>query len=212
MTGNKGRYIVFEGCEGVGKSTHIGLLEDYLSERGIEYVFTREPGGTPVAESIRPLMLNPKNGGIDDETIFLLMSAARSDLFKTIISPALSVGKVVVSDRSMYSSVAYQGYGSRVDLDFIRTCNKFSTMGIRPNLLIILDDPNFLGMGRLLTKEFGEKDVMESRNIEFHKRVREGFLKIAEENPDIAAVIPYIENGQEEMQKQIRGLASKVLQ
>ena len=202
--GRRGKYIVFEGGEGCGKSSQAKLLFEYLTSKGIDCVSTREPGGTIEAEEIRKLILSPANS-LSEEARFFLFEAARAEVYKSLVIPSLKEGKVVITDRSAYSTLAYQGYGSKIDLNLIRRANDLATFGYRPDLLFVVDIPARLGLEKLAIGEFGKKDAMESKGLKFHQRVNSGFLKIAKENSDISVTVPYIEGGLEQMQDRIRG-------
>jgi len=199
----RGKYFVLEGGEGCGKTWQAKELYDYLTRCGIDCIHTREPGGTTSAESIRRLILDP-GADFSMESRFFLFEASRAEIFRKVIVPSLNEGKSILSDRSGYSTLAYQGYGSGIDLNLIRKSNELAMQGISPDLLVIIDISAEKGLEKLTTKEFGKRDAFESQLLDFHKRVNYGFLKIAEENPGISVVVPYVENGQEEMQREIR--------
>lgn len=176
-----GRLITFEGPEGGGKSTQVRLLARALKERGHSVVVTREPGGTPTAERIREVLLH--SGGVSDRCELLLMLAGRADHVETHIRPALEAGKVVLCDRFLDSSAAYQGGGRGLSRSLIRTLNNFVCDDVWPDLTFLLDlDPRLglerAGQGRL------EFDRIERAGLEFHRRVRETFLEIAESEPE----------------------------
>jgi dTMP kinase len=199
----KGNYIVFEGGEGCGKSTQSFYLNKYLFEKGIPCKRVHEPGYTPLASEIREKLLNFKDE-IDPLTELFLFEAGRSDLFKKEIIPSLEQEKTIVSDRSGYSTIAYQGYGGKMDLDWIKKLNRLATRGIKPDLTFIIDiDPKRGLMKEISSNRFAQK------GLEYHQRVREGFLEIAKENSD-CVIIPYIE-GIEKMQGIIRDITKKRL-
>tara|TARA_B100000315_G_C14460027_1_gene533297 strand:+ start:81 stop:731 length:651 start_codon:yes stop_codon:yes gene_type:complete len=185
----EGLFIVFEGGEGSGKSTQAELMYNHLRHIGNDVIFTREPGGTPSAEEIRRILLNPEFE-YRPETQLFLFEAARFEVFNSLIIPSLDEGKIVLSDRSGYSTLAYQGHGFGIDVDLIKRCNEFATQTTKPNLLFIFDVPARKGLERASTTEFGKQDSFERIGLEFHEKVNKGYLKIVEENPDIAVVIP----------------------
>lgn len=199
----KGKYLVFEGGEGCGKSTQAQILHDYLTKRKIDCILTREPGGTPLGEEIRTILLHPDLKKYPKTNLFLF-EAARIQIFEEVIIPSLEKGTTIITDRSGYSTLAYQGHGQGVDLDLIRKLNEIATRGIKPDLMFILDIDPIKGLERLTTTEFGKRDAMESEGLAFHTRVNQGFLRIAKENPDIAIVIPYREGDITSMQEEIR--------
>ncbi len=177
-------FIVFEGGEGAGKSTQARLLARHLSREGYRVVSTREPGGTGLGEAARRwLKTRP---GLTPLAEILLISAARAQHVKEAISPALNSGQIVVCDRFTASSVAYQGYGRGLELELIHGLNKASTGGLEPDLTLFMEIPVKIGLAR---KKGGqgdvcERDVFESEAVEFHERVRAGYLAMASEHPD----------------------------
>jgi dTMP kinase len=171
-------FIVFEGPEGAGKSTQIQHLVSKLRET-FEVVQTREPGGTPAADAIRKVILDP-NFTISPLTEFLLYSASRAQHVEEVIKPALEQNKTVVCDRFFGASVAYQGYGRGLELPFIYDLTKRVTQGITPNLVLLLDIDSKVGMERIAQR--GQKDRLELADLSFHQKVREGFLAQAKEN------------------------------
>ena len=175
-----GFFIVFEGPEGAGKTTQIARLAAKLTARGVEPVLTREPGGTGAADAIRQVILEPALT-IGPLTEFLLYSASRAQHVEEVIAPALEQGKTVVSDRFFGASVAYQGYGRGLELDFIHSLTKRVTGGLQPDLVLLLDLDPEVGLQRIAARGF--KDRLELADLTFHRRVRAGFLKQAEENP-----------------------------
>lgn len=171
-------FIVFEGPEGAGKSTQIKHLVNRLRET-FDVVQTREPGGTPAADAIRKVLLDP-DLTISPLTEVLLYSASRAQHVEEIIKPALEKNKVVVCDRFFGTSIAYQGYGRGLELDFIYNLTKRVTQGIRPDLVLLLDIDPQVGLERIAQR--GQKDRLELADISFHRKVREGFLAQAKEN------------------------------
>ena len=173
------RFIVFEGGEGAGKSTQSTALADYLQARGHEVLCTREPGGTPAAEAIRAVLLDPSNAGLDDRAEALLFAAARGDHAARVIRPALERGEIVISDRYLDSSVAYQGVARGLGAERVAELSLWATGGLVPDLTIVLDVDPALGLARVVGP-----DRLESEPLEWHARVRQGFLDIAAAAPD----------------------------
>ena len=173
------RFIVFEGGEGAGKSTQSRALADYLEARGHAVRCTREPGGTPAAEAIRAVLLDPANAGLDDRAEALLFAAARGDHAARVIRPALERGEIVISDRYLDSSVAYQGVARGLGAERVAELSLWATGGLLPDLTIVLDVDPALGLARVVGP-----DRLESEPLEWHARVRHGFLDIAAAAPD----------------------------
>lgn len=173
----RGRFVVFEGPEGAGKSTQLRLLEDRLRGLGRDPLFTREPGGTPAGEAIRDVVLDPRLR-VDALTEFLLYSAARAQHVAEVIAPTLAAGRDVVSDRYTAASVAYQGHGRGLDLDLVDDLNRRVTDGLTPDLTVLLDVEPGLGLDRASARS--ESDRLEAAGLEFHRRVRAGFLALAD--------------------------------
>jgi len=189
----RGKYIIFEGGEGCGKSTHSDFVLNYLNKKGISAIKSREPGGVSEAEQIRNVLLSKENT-LHPLSELYLFQAARTEFFRKIIIPNLEKGSSVLSDRSMYSSEVYQGYAGGIDLELIKSLNKKSTFGIKPDLVVLIDiDPK-----KGLERE-SNPDRMAKKGLDFHKKVNLGYLKVAKENYEFFLVVPYIENGLEEM-------------
>ena len=170
----KGKFITFEGSEGCGKSTQSKLLFDYLKKRRKKVIYLREPGGVKVSEMIREILLNPKNK-ISPTAETLLYMAARAQVVQEIIKPALRAGKIVVCDRFMDSTIAYQGYGLGIDIKQIKCIGNFATQGISPDLTIFLDLPVVSG----LMHRYNCQDRIEQRSVNYHEKVRKGYLALA---------------------------------
>ena len=175
----RGIFIVFEGGEGAGKSTQSAALADHLVARGHAVTCTREPGGTPAAEAIRAVLLDPANTGLDDRAEALLFAAARGEHAARVITPALERGEVVVCDRFMDSSVAYQGIARGLGREKVADLSLWATGGLRPDLTVLLDVDPALGLARL-----DGPDRLEAEPLEWHRRVRDGFRAIAQDDPD----------------------------
>lgn len=177
-------FITLEGPEGCGKTTQAQLLSDALSAKGFQVKVTREPGGDPVSEEIRKILLDGPDHSIVDRTEVFLYLAARAQHTERVVRPALDAGKVVICARYMDSTVAYQGYGSGFDLDTIRRMNAFATNDLVPGLTLLLDIDVETGLRRQ-----EQWNRMERKALEYHKRVREGFLEEARLHPKRIAVI-----------------------
>ena len=173
----KGLFITFEGIEGCGKTTQAELLADYFRQQGREVLLTREPGGPKISESIRKILLSKDNFEMLPETEMLLYMASRSQHTGEWIIPAIESGKDVISDRYYDSSIAYQGAARKIERNIIDIIIKYATFGLRPDLTFLIDLPAEKGLSRL---KIGHVDRLEQESLEFHNKVREGFLKIAD--------------------------------
>ncbi|MDR2818172.1 MAG: dTMP kinase [Endomicrobium sp.] len=185
MKKNKGIFITIEGGEGSGKTTQSRLLKEYLEKLGRKVLLTREPGGTLFAESIRKILLSPDSRPVPLSELFLY-EAARAQHMDEFVIPALKAGKVVICDRFTDATVAYQGYGRKLDIKLINQLNKEATFGILPNLTIYLDiDPKKgLNKAKFLDKEsYGaDGDRIERESVVFHNNVRKGYLSQAKKH------------------------------
>jgi|TARA_B100000315_G_scaffold254501_2_gene295685 dTMP kinase len=181
-------FISFEGGEGTGKSTQLGLFLGYLESSGIDAIATREPGGAPGAEDIRKLLVEGEPGRWDAITETLLHFAARRDHLARVIEPALARGQWVVSDRFADSTYAYQGFGHGVDLGLIEALYRMVAGDLKPDLTLILDLDVDEGLRRATGRGSGE-DRYENMDREFHERIRQGFLAIADAEPDRCKLI-----------------------
>lgn len=182
----RGKFITFEGGEGGGKTTQAKRLAAALAEVGVEAVFTREPGGTRLAELIRGLLREELRDPPCDKAELLLFLAARAQLVANVIEPALAAGKWVVSDRFSDSTFAYQGYGRGLPLETLRVINDFATSGLKPDLTLLLDVAPETAAARLRGREAATAtaaDRIESAGAAFHARLRAGFLEMAEAEP-----------------------------
>lgn len=188
-TGNimkNGLFITFEGIDGCGKSTQSKLLYDYFVRNGYRVVYTREPGGTKLAESLRKILLDPKNK-ITPLAELLLYESSRSEHVSRIILPALKAKKIVVCDRFSDATIAYQGYGRGLGLNMIDSLNRFASCGVSPDLTILLDIPAKEGLKR--AKALKGTDRMEKEKISFYEKVRKGYLSLAKEFPERIKVV-----------------------
>ncbi len=173
-----GYFIVFEGGEGAGKSTQEALLAESLISAGHAVVRTREPGGTPAAEIMRDLVLNPTYEGLDARAEALLFAAARGEHVARVVRPAIERGDVVICDRYLDSSVAYQGFGRDLGADRIRDLSLWATYGLVPDLTIVLDISPGVGLSRL-----SSPDRLEAEPLSYHESVRRSYLTIAAQEP-----------------------------
>ena len=183
----RGRFITFEGGEGCGKSTQIRRLESFLKEKGVEVLVTREPGGTRLAELIRGLLKDEKDDPPCDRAELLLFLAARAQLVKNVILPALESGVWVLSDRFSDSTFAYQGYGRGLDLEILKIANDFACDSLKPDLTLLLDVPAEVAASRMRKRERETNtsaDRIELAGDEFHLRLREGFRALAAAEPE----------------------------
>lgn len=200
----KGLFITLEGADGCGKTTQLNLLKEYLTSSGYEIVVTREPGGKGLGEKLREILLN-YDGEVSDRCEAFLYLADRAQNIDTIIKPAINSGKIVLCDRHTDSSVAYQGYGREQNIDNINMLNELAVNGVHPDLTIVFDIDTETSMARV----GAEKDRLESAGIEFHKRVRNGYLEIAKKNPQRIKVVDAsqtIEDVQRDVIKIIEGV------
>jgi dTMP kinase len=182
----KGIFITLEGPEGCGKTTHAQLLCDFLKQKSYECVLTREPGGTKAGEEIRKVLLHSSGINISDLTELFLFEAARSQIVEELIKPSLKSGKVVICDRFTDATICYQGYAGGVDIKSIEALNEIATLGLRPDITILLDIDTVTGLSRAMSKGF---DRMEKKELNYHKKVRDGYLKLAKKNPERIKVI-----------------------
>ena len=183
----RGKFITFEGGEGCGKSTQIKRLKEALEKDGVEVVLTREPGGTWLSEEIRHLIKDQDTDAPCDRSELLLFLAARAQLVRNVIRPALEAGKWVLSDRFSDSTLAYQGYGRGLPLDDLRQMNDFACEGLKPDLTLLLDVDPDVSRARMRSREAATNttaDRMERAGEEFHARLRNGFAALAKAEPD----------------------------
>lgn len=182
----RGKFITFEGCEGSGKSTQLRLLSEYLDELGVDYILTREPGGSEIAEQIRTIILNGKNTQMCDECEALLYAAARIQHLKEKVAPALEKGTLVICDRFVDSSLAYQGYARGLGREYVESINDFALKNFKPDLTVFLD----ISPAEAFKRKHGADpdDRMEQLGLEFHTKVYAGYKLLAEVYPRICAV------------------------
>lgn len=185
-----GVFLTFEGPEGAGKTTQIARLAADLMERGYQITRTREPGGDPVGERVRALLLDRDASPIPIAEL-LLFAAARAQNVKTVVRPALDSGHVVLCDRFTDSTLAYQGYGRGLSIDAIRSVNSVATDGLQPRKTFLLDLPPEIGLAR---QSPDAQDRLDRETLDFHKRVRTGFLAVATAEPDRFVVLDATQN------------------
>ncbi len=179
---NRGKFITFEGCDGCGKSTQLKMLSEYLTEQGIPHIFTREPGGGKISEAIRDILLSGKNSEMTDECEALLYAASRVQHLNDRVEPALSEGKLVVCDRYVDSSLAYQAYARGLGDEFISKINAYALENYLPDVTVFID----LTPEAAFKRKHGadENDRLEQAGMAFHKRVYEGYKAIAAKEPN----------------------------
>jgi dTMP kinase len=175
----RGLFVCFEGGEGAGKSTQSRLLHDWLVERGETVVLTFEPGDTAVGKELRRIVLDPATGELSHRTEALLYAADKAEHVDSVVLPALDRGEVVITDRYVDSTLAYQGAGRTLDVAEVEAVARWATGNLRPHLTVVLDLAPQTGLGR-----FEERDRIEGQSLEFHQRVRQGFLDLAAADPD----------------------------
>jgi dTMP kinase len=181
-----GYFITLEGPDGGGKTTQAGLLADYIKQCGYEVILTREPGGTPLAEEIRRLILTPTEEILRPLAEILLYAASRAQHVQSLIQPGLAAGKVVICERFIDSSLAYQGYGLGWDLELIRRINRLAVGEVMPDLTFLLDNDVRLCLDRVISRSDKIRtkvDRIEARGVEFQERVRRGYLELASRDP-----------------------------
>lgn len=208
MTGHQGKFITVEGIEGAGKSTILRCIHHYLNNAGCNVVVTREPGGTPLAEQIRHVLLQVDvNETMTPDAELLLMFAARSQHIKQVIEPALQAGQWVVSDRFVDASYAYQGGGRGMDMQFIAALDQRIVKDMKPHLTILLNVSPELGLAR--AKHRGPQDRIEREKVEFFTRVRDCYLRRAKAEPQRIQVVDSTQS-LEVVQAQVCALLQRV--
>ena len=185
---DRGLFITFEGTDGAGKTTQIQRLTADLRRTGYDVCLTREPGGTPISEQIRDMLLNPDHSEMAATTELLLYAASRAQHVSEVIKPALEAGKVIISSRFADAMVVYQGYGRGLDLERIHRLNRIATDGVTPDVTFVLDLPVEIGLQRVQNSR-GGLDRLEREKIEFHRRLREGYQTIAQQEPQRLKII-----------------------
>ena len=185
----RGVLITFEGCDGGGKTTQLQLLAERLKQTGCEFLKLREPGGTDIGETVRSILLQKKHSSLCAEAELLLFEAARAQLVHEVIRPALREGKIVLCDRFMDSTTAYQGAGRHLSAEAIDVMNAFATGNIKPDMTFLLDILPEAGRQRVLQRTFKGLDRMEDEEQAFFAQVREGYLRLAKAHPERFVVV-----------------------
>ena len=200
--------------EGSGKTTQIQRLKRYLTQKGFPCRVTREPGGGPIGEKIRKILLNPEHREMSPLTELLLYEASRAQHVTAVVKPLLKKGLIVLCDRFSDASIAYQGYGRKVDLKWVERLNRLSSQGIKPDITFLLDCPPDVGLKRALQRNQMLKKEKEERfereKIQFHHRVRKGYLSIAKKEPHRVKVID-TRKGEEKVFERIKQIVDAVL-
>ncbi|HKC85692.1 MAG TPA: dTMP kinase [Blastocatellia bacterium] len=192
----RGKLITFEGIDGCGKSTQMRLLGQYLTERGVAVVSTREPGGTELGRKVRSALLDGGVGSVEPLAELLLYAADRAQHVRRVILPALAEGKVVLSDRFYDATTVYQGYARGFDLELVNQLNELATGGLKPDLTLLFDLDVETGLKRTMRRGDGTgvtaagPDRLDQEPVEFHERVRQAYLDIAAREPERFRVIP----------------------
>lgn len=198
-----GHFIVLEGIDGVGKTTQVALLSQWMDALDVSYLMVREPGGTPLGEAIRELVLGRSELDVSARSELLLLLAARAALVRDVVRPALEEGKTVVADRFALSTLAYQGYGRGLDVEQVRRANDVATDGLRPDIYVLLDLP--LGEAESRRKAGGTApDRIEQEGEAFRVAVRDGYLALAESESAVEVIDA--EGSPEEVHRRVRGL------
>ena len=207
-------FITFEGVEGSGKTTQIRRLKRYLTQKGIPCKVTREPGGCPIGEKIRKILLNPDHREMVPLNELFLYEASRAQHVKEVIGPLLAKGVVVLCDRFTDASIAYQGYGRKLDLGLVKRLNRLSSQGIKPHVTLLLDCPSGLGLKRAVQRNQAQRKEKEERfereKIQFHRRVRGGYLSLAKKEPNRVKMID-TRQGEDKTFEKIRQVIDKLI-
>ena len=209
----QGIFITFEGIEGCGKTSQAHLLSQYLEKQGYKIVMTREPGGTPISEAVREVLLSTDFMKMHPRTELLLYLASRAQHVTEVITPALQDGKIIICDRFEDSTFVYQCYVRGIDLQTVEAMNHFATGGVSPQITFVLDVDPVEGLARAKSRNqrhARKEDRLEREALEFHQRVREGYLKRAREYPGRIYVIKS-DRDKEAVHKEIREIAEGIL-
>jgi dTMP kinase len=210
----KGTFITFEGTEGSGKSTQIVLLANFLKSRGLRVVLTREPGGTPIGDQVRRILLDPAHTALDPKAELLLYAASRAQHLYEIILPALASGMIVLCDRFSDATLAYQGYGRGLDIEMIRALDRMVCAGTRPHLTLLFDLDAALGIararGRNANRGLETEARFENEELVFHERVRQGYRTLARQEPDRIRIVD-ASPAQEAVAMNVRAIMDEVL-
>ena len=208
MNNRQGRFITFEGPDGSGKTAQLDILAEEFRQAGYPILKTREPGGTPIGDQIRETLLDLKNTAMIDRTEALLYQAARAQLVEQVIKPQMEKGGIVLSDRYADSTLAYQGYGHQNTVTSLEGIIRYATGGLVPDLTILLDLAPEVGLQRRL--DAGGLNRLDAYDIDFHHRVRNGYLKLAEEAPDRWVVVD-ADRSFEAVQEELRAILQEHL-
>ena len=207
-------FITFEGVEGSGKTTQIQRLKKYLTRKGISCKITREPGGCPISEKVRKILLDPDHRGMVPLSELFLYEAARAQHVEEVIIPFLKKGGMVLCDRFSDASIAYQGHGRGVDLAWVERLNRLSSQSIKPDITFLLDCPSTVGLKRALRRNQAagneRQDRFEREKIDFHHRVRRGYLSLAKREPRRVKVID-TRQGEEKVFEKIRKIVDELI-
>ena len=207
----KGLFITFEGNDGSGKSSVIEVIQNELINRGYDIVNSREPGGSKIAEKIRNVILDIDNTGMDDKTESLLYAASRREHIQKTVLPALNEGKIVLCDRFIDSSLAYQGHARGIGIDNVYNMNLFATDGLLPDLTLLICVRPEIGLARIQNNNRGAFDRLENEKMSFHQKVYEGYLEVAKKFPNRIVVVNG-EQSKEEVQKDALAVVIKFLE
>lgn len=207
-------FITFEGIEGCGKSTQARLLFEAMKQRGVDTLLTREPGGTRIGKKIREILMSTSNADLCAAAELLLLEADRAQHVREVVGPAIKKGTMVICDRFSDATLAYQGHGRGVDLAFIEKLNSYASNLITPDKTFLLDCPVELGLSRAVERNMKAKMQDEGRfeaeTLEFHKRVRNGYLSLANREPERFVVLDGT-RGQEDLAREILGIVEVLL-
>lgn len=210
----KGCFITFEGTEGCGKTTQVSRLAEFLQAAGRQVTQTREPGGTPIGDHIRKILLDPGNKALHPRAELLLYAASRAQHLAERILPVIEAGGIVLCDRFSDATLAYQGYGRGLDIGMIRSLDQIVTGGLSPHLTVLLDIDAATGLsrarGRNTSAGLGHEGRFEELDLSFHERVRNGYLTLARQDPERIRVVDAARSP-EEVQRDVRRIVDEVL-
>lgn len=208
-----GFFLTFEGIEGSGKTTQAQRVAEALRAGGARVLLTKEPGGTPIGDRVRAILLDPSAVGMDAMTELFLYAASRRQHVVEVIRPSLEAGMVVISDRYTDATLAYQGFGRTLDLEVLRQLNGLATGGLFPDLTLVFDLPEQVGVGRArarnVERSLESEGRFEAEDLRFHRRVREGYLALAVAEPERFAVIDADGSVDEVLQRVLAALAGR---
>ena len=202
----KGLFITFEGADGSGKTTQLNNVKSFLEQKGFDVVITREPGALDIGQKIRNILLH-HDGIVADRCEMFLFLADRAQHVETFIKPAIDEGKIILCDRHTDSTIAYQGYGRGQDINLLKDLNKIAINGLKPDLTLLFDVSTEVAQERVGS----EKDRMESAGIEFHKKVRNGYLELQKQEPERIKKVN-ANNSIEEVFEETKAIVSKLIQ